>query len=163
MNLICIFYKIWYRKFKKQKMLNKVFSNKVFIVIILLFISFYSDSNIINLTNTKINLIKHRNYFELSKLIINFKVEDTIELNRIGDVLNDEKIIKKIDTFNNTYVVKISINNKHKKYNEIFANNLITFYYYKNNVTHCLMDINKITPYNVEFNEEEVDKLLNNK
>jgi hypothetical protein len=54
------------------------------------------------------------------------------------------------------------LKSKSGRYNEIFSDNFLTFYYNRNNINYCKIQISSITPYEVNISESEVDSILNN-
>lgn len=98
----------------------------------------------------------------MSKTLNNFALKDTILLNRISLILKEEDLIRKTDTLNDFFVVTISLKSKSGRYNEIFSDNFLTFYYNRNNINYCKIQISSITPYEVNISESEVDSILNN-
>jgi hypothetical protein len=135
---------------------------KLNVLILFIFLSCKVKDDINNSTDIKLNLIRDKRYVDLSKTLYDFAFKDTILLNRISLILKEEDLIKKTDTLNDFFVVTISLKSKSGRYNEIFSDNFLTFYYNRNNINYCKIQISSITPYEVNFSESEVDSILNN-
>jgi len=135
---------------------------KLNVLILFIFLSCKVKDDINNSTDIKLNLIRDKRYVDLSKTLYDFAFKDTILLNRISLILKEEDLIRKTDTLNDFFVVTISLKSKSGRYNEIFSDNFLTFYYNRNNINYCKIQISSITPYEVNFSESEVDSILNN-
>jgi hypothetical protein len=135
---------------------------KLNVLILFIFLSCKVKDDINNSTDIKLNLIRDKRYVDLSKTLYDFAFKDTILLNRISLILKEEDLIRKTDTLNDFFVVTISLKSKSGRYNEIFSDNFLTFYYNRNNINYCKVQISSITPYEVNFSESEVDSILNN-
>ncbi len=135
---------------------------KLNVLILFIFLSCKIKDDINNSTDIKLNLIRDKRYVDLSKTLNDFALKDTILLNRISLILKEEDLIRKTDTLNDFFVVTISLKSKSGRYNEIFSDNFLTFYYNRNNINYCKIQISSITPYEVNISESEVDSILNN-